>query len=151
MGVFRDEAPDRVADLALACGLDLLQLHGGESPAECTALRNRTGLPVIKALDAGPDLVRRARAYDVAYLLLDLPKGAPAPAPGTIAPELAAAAAALRAEGRRVLLAGGLDLQNLKPALVAAPDGVDLCRGVESSPGRKDLDKLAALGREVHP
>ncbi len=151
VGVFQDEAPDRVAELALACGLDLLQLHGRESPAECTALRNRTGLPVIKALDAGPDLPARARAYDVAYLLLDLPKGAPAPTPGTIAPDLAAAAAALRAEGRTVLLAGGLDLQNLKPALAAAPDGVDLCRGVESSPGRKDLEKLAALGREVHP
>ena len=151
VGVFRDEAPDRVVEIALACGLDLLQLHGAESPAECTALRNRTGLPVIKALDAGPDLVPRARAYDVAYLLLDLPKGAPAPPVGTVAPELAAAAQTLRAEGRRVLLAGGLDLQNIKPALAAAPDGVDLCRGVESSPGRKDLDKLAALGREVHP
>lgn len=151
VGVFRDEAPERVADIALACGLDLLQLHGAESPAECTALRNRTGLPVIKALDAGPDLVRRARTYDVAYLLLDLPKGAPAPTAGTLATELVAAAGALRAEGRRVLLAGGLDLQNIKPALAAAPDGVDLCRGVESSPGHKDLEKLAALGREVHP
>ena len=151
VGVFRDEAPDRVADIALACGLDLLQLHGAESPSECTALRNRTGLPVIKALDAGPDLLQRARAYDVAYLLLDLPKGAPPPATGTLAPDLAAAAAALRAEGRPVLLAGGLDLHNVKAALAAAPDGVDLCRGVESSPGRKDPWKLAALGREVHP
>jgi indole-3-glycerol phosphate synthase/phosphoribosylanthranilate isomerase len=151
VGVFRDEAPGRVAELAATCSLDLLQLHGDESPAECRDLRNTTGLPVIKALDLGPDLAGRAAAYDTAYLLLDLPKGAAPAAPGAIDPELAAAAASLRAQGRTVLLAGGLDPDNVDAALAAAPDGVDVCRGVESEPGRKDPDSLAAFGRKVHP
>ncbi len=151
VGVFKDEAPARVAEVAEACGLDLIQLHGAESPAACTDLRNHTGLPVIKALDAGPDLLARARTYDTAYLLLDRPKGAPALPEGTVDPELTAAAAVLRAEGRTVLLAGGLDSRNIRQALAASPDGVDVCRGVESEPGRKDPQKLADLGREVHP
>ncbi|HPF70568.1 MAG TPA: bifunctional indole-3-glycerol phosphate synthase/phosphoribosylanthranilate isomerase [Candidatus Krumholzibacteria bacterium] len=151
VGVFRDEKPGRVAEIAGACGLDLLQLHGDESPAACRDLRNATGLPVIKALEAGGDLVARAAAYDTAYLLLDLPKGAGAPAPGTVDAGLAAAAAALRALGRTVLLAGGLDSDNAAAALAASPDGVDVCRGVECAPGRKDLDKLAVFGRKVHP
>lgn len=151
VGVFRDETPDRVAAAAAACGLDLLQLHGAESPAACAELRNRTGLPVIKALDAGPDLVARARSYATAYLLLDLPKGAALPADGSLDPRLTAAAAALVAEGRQVLLAGGLDSANVKQALAAAPAGVDVCRGVELAPGRKDPQRLAAVGKEVHP
>lgn len=151
VGVFRDEDPDRVAATAAACGLDLLQLHGAETPAACAALRDRTGLPVIKALEAGPDLAARARAYDTAYLLLDLPKGAAGPADGALDHRLTAAAAALAAEGRQVLLAGGLETRHVRAALAAAPAGVDLCRGVESAPGRKDPLKLAALGREVRP
>ncbi|MFN2371085.1 MAG: N-(5'-phosphoribosyl)anthranilate isomerase [Candidatus Krumholzibacteriia bacterium] len=155
VGVFRDEDPAQVAATAAACGLDLLQLHGAETPAACVALRDRTGLPVIKALEAGPeagpDLVARARAYATAYLLLDLPKGAAGPADGTPDPRLTAAAAALTAEGRQVLLAGGLEPSHVRAALAAAPAGIDLCRGVEAAPGRKDPHKLAALGREVCP
>ncbi|MBE0567275.1 MAG: hypothetical protein IH621_15045, partial [Krumholzibacteria bacterium] len=40
---------------------------------------------------------------------------------------------------------------NVKQALAAAPAGVDVCRGVESAPGRKDPQRLAAVGKEVHP
>ena len=151
VGVFRDEEPAHVAAVAAACDLDLLQLHGNETPDVCTALRNTTGLPVIKAFAAGPGLRERALACPAAYLLLDRPKNGPQPAPGVLDDELLAAAAELRAAGRTVLLAGGIDAGTVGAALAAAPDGVDVCRGVETAPGRKDHALLRVLGQEVHP
>jgi indole-3-glycerol phosphate synthase/phosphoribosylanthranilate isomerase len=154
-GVFRDEDPARVASLARACGLDLIQLHGAESPAECRRLREATGLPVIKALETGGDLAARAAAYDTAYLLLDRPKsasspGAPPVAGGGVDPGLLAAARDLAAAGRAVLVAGGLDPTNVKEVMTVAPAGVDVCRGVESAPGHKDPDLLRAFTQEVY-
>ncbi|MCP4571205.1 MAG: hypothetical protein GY838_02525 [bacterium] len=148
-GVFRDEDPARVENIALDCGLDLLQLHGAESPRECRRLRETTGLPVIKALETGSSLLDEAAAYDTAYLLLDRPKGAPDVPGGGVDPELAAAARDLAAAGRSVLVAGSLDPTNIHEIMKDAPAGVDVCRGVESAPGRKDPDLLRAFAREV--
>jgi len=150
-GVFRDEKPEQIAAFALTAGLDLLQLHGGESPLTCRSLRDRTGLPVIKVFETGsPDLDRVAE-YDTAYILLDRPKGAPAAPSDQVHPELLEEARRLREDGYDVLLAGGLGPANVKESLAAAPAGVDVCRGVEAAPGRKDPALLRALGEEVHP
>ena len=46
-------------------------------------------------------------------------------------------------------MAGGLGPANIRSALDIAPAGVDVCRGVELAPGRKDPRLLTALGREV--
>ena len=68
-----------------------------------------------------------------------------------IHPELLETAAKLRGDGYDVLLAGGLGPENVKDSLAAAPAGLDVCRGVEAEPGRKDPALLLALGKEVHP
>ena len=150
VGVFRDEEPTRVDAIALAAKLDLLQLHGDESPAVCRKLRERTGLPVIKVFETGTRALERVDEYDTAYILLDRPKDAPAPADGSVDVELLETAHRLQATGREVILAGGLDPANIRQSLRIAPAGVDVCRGVESEPGRKDPDLLRALGKEVH-
>jgi indole-3-glycerol phosphate synthase/phosphoribosylanthranilate isomerase len=147
-GVFQDAEPAEVILTAEKCGLDLIQLHGNESPQECRQLAESTGLPLIKALrpdEATPDKVA---AYDAAaYLLIDRPKsGSAAIDQGA----LLETAARIKAAGREVFLAGGLDPANVADAVAAcAPFGVDVSSGVESEPGRKDHAALREFIREA--
>lgn len=148
-GVFVDEQPGRIADVAQACDLDIVQLHGDESPAVCREVVAATGLPLIKALTVDRANVDLAEAYAAAaYILVDLPKGS-AP-PDEAAAACIAAARALTAAGHDVLLAGGLTAQDVRAACAAArPFGVDVASGIERSPGRKDPDQTRAFIREA--
>ena len=147
-GVFQDADPAAVIQAAENCGLDLIQLHGHESPQECRHLAAVTGLPLIKALRPAEATVADVAAYDsVAYFLIDRPREAPESCDQQT---LRDAAARIRTEGREVFLAGGL-----KPANVAAavrdccPFGVDVSSGVESEPGRKDHAVMRDFIREA--
>ena len=86
-GVFLDQQLDDITAAAEAADLDLIQLHGGESPSYCRAVASRTGLPLIKALTADQVDTGTAARYDAAaYFLVDLPKNVAA-APATNATE----------------------------------------------------------------
>src|SRR5947209_19053455 len=71
-GVFVNAPLDEVAELADACGLTALQLHGDEGPAYCAEAARRTGCKIIKAARAkDAAAVRALRAYHVDYHLID--------------------------------------------------------------------------------
>jgi phosphoribosylanthranilate isomerase len=70
VGVFRDELPQRVVELAGRAGLRAVQLHGHESAEDVAYVKERVPL-VIKALVAGEALGARAERYDVDAILLD--------------------------------------------------------------------------------
>jgi indole-3-glycerol phosphate synthase/phosphoribosylanthranilate isomerase len=148
-GVFVDADPDVVVEAADACGLDLVQLHGDESPAECRDLAVRTALPVIKVLRPGTGVDAALAGYgETSYLMYDLPKGrAHEAADGE---RLLAAVAGAGAAGREVFLAGGLSPANVRAAMRRArPFAVDVCRGVEREPGHKDPDAVRRFVAEV--
>ncbi|HET9059420.1 MAG TPA: phosphoribosylanthranilate isomerase [Acidimicrobiales bacterium] len=138
VGVFKDEAPQRVVEMVYAAGLQAAQLHGHESAAEVRWVRQRVPM-VIKALPAGDPRVARADEYEADVIMLD----AKNPGSGKVfdwqlAGELP--------EGQRLLLAGGLDASNVASAVrQLKPWGVDAASGVESSPGVKDPMKLKAF------
>lgn len=140
VGVFRDQTLEEIERILDFLPLDYLQFHGREKPAFCRVF----GLPVIRAIPARTVAdVRRAEAYlDLADLLLfDLPKEEASPE--KLPAEIARRAVALP---RPVFLAGGLTPENVR-AFVAGfrPFGVDVARGVESSPGIKDHAKMRAF------
>lgn len=137
-GVFVNPSVGEVEEAATALGLDLVQLHGQESPELVREVRDRTGLPVIKALtpdQADPDTARHYQA--AAYILVDLPKG---PEKGRFDPaDCRRAASNITAAGMDVLLAGGLNPDNITETIKETrPFGVDVASGVENAPGRKD-------------
>lgn len=73
VGVFVNEQPERVAEMSDSFGLDLLQMHGTESPAYCEALK-LAGFRVIKTfgVDAGFDFKSLTPYLPVCdYILLD--------------------------------------------------------------------------------
>jgi len=150
VGLFVDAAEATIADVLAAAPLDALQLHGSETPERAAKLRAQFGLPVWKALSiASADDVARANAYAGAadLILFDAktPKGA---LPGGVGLafdwNLVAGWKSSLAWG----LAGGLTPDNVAHAvrLTGAPL-VDTSSGVESAPGVKDADRIAAFCR----
>ena len=157
------EAPFGVAKVALsvdatdaeldaivkAVPLDMLQLHGQESPARVADLRARYGLPVMKALGVAEAAdLDRIPAYEAVadQLLIDAkaPKGAALPGGNGLAFDWRLIAG--RAWERPWMLAGGLTPENVAEAVrLTGAAQVDVSSGVESAPGEKDPARIAAF------
>jgi phosphoribosylanthranilate isomerase len=153
VGVFVDADDGLIGEAVAAARLDVLQLHGEETPERAARLRARFGLPVWKVVSvAAAEDVTRAAAYREAadFILFDArtPKGT---LPGGMGLSFDWA---LLAGAKGPLpwgLAGGLTPANVAEAIRAtgAPL-VDTSSGVESAPGVKDLEKIAAFCRSAH-
>ena len=137
VGLFVDAA-DAQLDEAVATGaIDVLQLHGAESPARTAELRNRFGLPVWKVIGvAGASDLDRAGAYIGAADLVLLDARTPAGLlPGGMGLKFDWGLLAGSRFKRPWLLAGGLTPVNVKEAIrVSGADLVDVSSGVESAP-----------------
>lgn len=129
--------------------MDMIQLHGSETPARVAEIKARYGLPVMKAVGVGSveDLAALDAYGAVAdQLLVDTkpPKGADLPGGNGLAFDWSLIA------GRRWsvpwMLAGGLNAQTVAEAIeVTGARQVDLSSAVESSPGVKDAGLIAAF------
>jgi len=137
VGVFQNAEPDEIDRVLRRVDLDRLQFHGDETEEQV----EEVDLPVIKAI-RGADL-EAAEQYPGTMLLLDHPtegggRGQAWPWSD---------AAPLIESGHDVILAGGLDPDNVGGALAALGDllpwGVDVASGVEGSQHRKDADRIA--------
>jgi phosphoribosylanthranilate isomerase len=146
VGLFVNVAiPDILSETAHCAGVQVLQLHGNESPGYC---RELSAWPLIKVLRIGKEPVQsNLNEYPVQAFLLDVKDDSLFGGTGRSFDWKLA-------DGidrtRPVILAGGLRLDNVREAIrIVRPYGVDVCSGVESSPGRKDAGKLAEFLKEV--
>lgn len=138
VGVFRDQAPDRVVDLMQRCNLKVAQLHGHETANEARTVRDQVRATIV-AFPANSLRLAQLSSYGADLVLLD------ADEPGSGAVFDWALADAIP-PGHRVLLAGGLTPDNVADAIHRVePFGVDVSSGVESAPGTKDPVKLQAF------
>ena len=132
-----------------ALPLDVIQLHGEETPTRCAAIRARFGLPVMKALGiaSAADLDALADyAPVVDRFLLDAKAPPGAPLPGGNAAPFDWTLTAGRTIPRPWLLAGGLTPENVGQAIaVSGAPGVDVSSGVERARGVKDPARIAAF------
>ena len=144
-------ADDAMLDaITAAVPLDMLQLHGSESPARVAEVKARYGLPVMKAVGVGgPEDLAAIDVYaEVAdQLLIDAkpPKGADLPGGNGLAFDWQLLA------GRKYwsvpwMLAGGLTPDNAAEAVLrTGTRQLDVSSGVESAPGVKDAAQIAAF------
>lgn len=143
VGVFVDASIDEIAAIHARVELDVIQLHGAESPELVAEVARATSRAVWKALAATAEL--DLAAWPGEAVLLDTPTPGKGGSGETFDWALARAART-RDPARAVVLAGGLTPGNVARAIAeVAPWGVDVASGVESAPGVKDAAKLAAF------
>lgn len=146
VGLFVDPTDDLLDDVTGQVPLDLIQLHGGETPERVAAIRARFNLPVMKALKIGDAAdLDAATAYEpvVDMLLFDArpPKGAILPGGNGVAFDWSLLTG--RQWQKPWMLSGGLDPANVADAIRATgARAVDVSSGVEDAPGRKSPDLI---------
>lgn len=146
VGVFVNEDPDVIGEITQYCGLTVLQLHGQEPPEYCEMMPRR----VIKAfqVSAGLNAEFLASYKDVicGYLLDTYHENMGG---GTGETFDWAVIEKLKLQ-RPLILAGGLNEVNVGAAInLVHPFCVDINSGIETAPGRKDVEKIGRLVREV--
>jgi phosphoribosylanthranilate isomerase len=135
IGVLSDETAERAAVILDESGLDRIQVYGPHAVATQTLLGERA----IVARRLPNDLLGTADP-----LLLDRAFGEE-PQPEQLA-EHWATVRTLSDAGRKVILAGSLTAENVGAAIVAArPWAVDVARGVEQNPGKKEYRRVSAF------
>ena len=135
VGIFRDEHPSRVVEIANKSGVKAVQLHGRETPEQSREIAHNVRY-VIKAFGADSPYLAQADQYGTDLVMVDSPGG------GTgklfdwnVVRDVP--------DSVRLILAGGLDPDNIATAITAVePWGVDVASGVEQSPGKKDPAKV---------
>jgi len=140
VGLFVNEALETVNGIADQCGLDIIQLHGDESPEFCAGVRRR----VIKAFRVKDiTCLDSVKDYRAAAFLLDAWSPAAYGGTGrTFNWEIAASAA----KSCCIILAGGLTPENVADAIMQVqPYAVDVSSGVESEPGKKCSEKMTTF------
>jgi len=148
VGVFVDADDAAIGEAVIAAGLDAIQLHGEETPARAAQLRQRFGLPVWKALPVtnAADIAQASTYRDAADLILFDAKTPKGTLPGGMGLSFDWSLLAAWRGSLPWGLAGGLTPANVADAVrsTGAPL-VDTSSGVESAPGVKDMDKIAAF------
>jgi len=144
VGLFVNEDPERIRQVADFCGLDVIQLHGDEAPADC-AFPPRRVVKALRVRDAAS--LAGDEAFSVSALLLD---AWVAGVYGGTGESFSWDLAAEVARRRPVILAGGLTPANVAEAVrQVRPYAVDVSSGVEAAPGRKDPAKVEAFIRNA--
>ncbi|HVS90240.1 MAG TPA: phosphoribosylanthranilate isomerase [Candidatus Acidoferrum sp.] len=147
VGIFVNAKPAAVASLCSSLRLDAAQLHGDETPP--TVAEVARAIRVFKAFRVDPDFSLAALdEYPDAYaLLFDAAYAGQYGGTGRMTDWALARRAAL---SRRIILAGGLKVENVAVAIrLVRPFAVDVASGVESKPGKKDHGRLREFIQEV--
>ncbi|MCK5233091.1 MAG: phosphoribosylanthranilate isomerase [Desulfobulbaceae bacterium] len=146
VGVFVDEKAEVVDEIVQYCGLTMVQLHGAESPEYCEKISTRA----VKAFRVGPESTKSdLTPYEgkiAAFLLDTYSKKAAGGTGKTFDWRLVEA---INPPGF-VILAGGLTPDNVGEAIKQVrPLAVDVNSGVETMPGKKDINEIRRFVEEV--
>lgn len=138
VGLFVNASKAVIQEIFATCRLNLVQLHGDESPEFCDSL----GVPYIRALrvHSDMDIESEMEKYSGAsgFLLDAYVKGQPGGTGRRFDWELVP-----NSSSKTIILAGGLTPENVQNAIdMVAPWALDVSGGIESKPGQKDPDKM---------
>ncbi|MCF7956088.1 MAG: phosphoribosylanthranilate isomerase [Phycisphaerae bacterium] len=140
VGIFVNAAGEHVRAVAEMCSFNWVQLHGDETPEYCDALRwiSAKVMKAIRVKDAAD--IERANTFYTDAILLD-----------AFHPDEYGGTGEkfdwnlVRRLQTRVFLAGGITPENAVEAVEVGAYGIDICSGIESSPGKKDHEKMQKL------
>lgn len=148
VGLIVDADDTTIATIVTEAKLDMLQLHGNETPARTVAIKSHFGLPVMKAIsvcDAADIAAAHAYESTADRLLFDAkpPKTMKDALPGGNALSFDWSLLQRQSFSKPWMLAGGLNAGNLAQAVRATgATAVDVSSGVEDRPGEKNTSKI---------
>ncbi len=149
VGVFVNESVENILAIVRSARLDAVQLHGDEDAAFVTELRRDRSIMIIRAVRVKPKMTAAEATHpEVDAILLDSYSTTERGGTGetfdwTFASEV-------KAIFPEIYLAGGLSPENVADAISAIrPYAVDACSRLESEPGKKDHEKVAAFIKAV--
>lgn len=149
VGVFVNEPPESVLEIATEAGVMAVQLHGDESPQYCATLSDHFVIKVLRAEETN----RADTFVSVSALMLDAGNKQLRGGTGSLADW--SLATSLRESVPKLFLAGGLSPENIADAIkIVRPYGVDACSCLEGSPGKKNHEQVRAFirnARDVKP
>ncbi|MFQ5840797.1 MAG: phosphoribosylanthranilate isomerase [Thermodesulfobacteriota bacterium] len=146
VGVFVNHDALEVKKTAEFCGLDLIQLHGDESPGYCRRFPSSLLIKAFSPRDE--DDLQKVSSYPVRAILVDAYD--PSRYGGTGKRSDWRLAVRVK-ETHPLIIAGGLNPNNIREAIaIVSPHAVDVNSGVESLPGRKDPQKVRTIIEVVH-
>ena len=141
VGVFMDDPLKYVEEVALFTGINIVQLHGNESPDYCQKIKK----PIIKRIhvrkeDTKESLIQKMEYYSVSAFLLDPGSGSGKTFNWNIAKKM----------DFPLIIAGGLNSENVGQAVqLLRPYGVDVSSSIEKTLGKKDPEKIKRFIEEV--
>jgi len=139
VGVFVNAGGGLIHQTAEFCSLDMLQLHGSESPEFCQRFKNYRVIKAFRIKDKLP-LKKILKYKTYAYLFDAFKRSKPG---GTGTSFNWSLLAELKDAKAKIILSGGLTAKNVRGAIKKVkPDWVDLSSSVERKPGKKDPRKL---------
>jgi phosphoribosylanthranilate isomerase len=147
VGIFVNTPVTEVTAMCKVLKLDAAQLHGDESPEVVSEIA--ASIPVIKAFRVEPDFrLETLGEYPEAFaFLFDAAHTGQYGGTGRTTDWDVARRAAV---GHRIILAGGLKVENVAAAVrIVRPYAIDVASGVESKPGEKDHARLREFIQEV--
>jgi phosphoribosylanthranilate isomerase len=139
VGVFVNEKLDAVKRIVKDLNLDLIQLHGGETPEYCKQIKKETKKGIIKSFRIKDKSdIEKIKEYNVDYYLFDAYKEGLFGGTGKTFDH-----SLLKNIKRKFFLSGGLNEKNVKEAIkTTKPFAVDTASGVEKNPRKKDPKKM---------
>lgn len=140
VGLFVNESPVKVKEIAEKCRLDALQFHGEESPEYCRQF-DRKVIKVFRIKNEDSfKMIAQYQEVD-AYLMDAYKEGVPGGTGEVVNWDLVVQAAVKF--DKPLILAGGLTLDNVAEAVdKVKPYAVDVSSGIEKEPGKKDHKKM---------
>ncbi len=146
VGVFVNHHADEIKEIVEFCSLNLVQLHGNETPEYC---RQFPVSILIKAFSPRTESdLQTLKDYPVRAILVDAHD--PGLYGGTGKTSNWELASKIR-ESHPLILSGGLNIDNIMEAIETVhPNAVDINSGVETSPGKKDHNKIRKIIEIAH-
>jgi phosphoribosylanthranilate isomerase len=146
-----NETKVQMESIVRECGIDFIQLHGNEKPDFANGLAF-SWYRVFRIKDENDILNLSVDSWNCQRILVDaLVAGVYGGTGNRISPKIALMAGdMIRKSGKEFFLAGGLNTDNIKEAVLSIkPDGIDISSGVETRPGKKSFSKLEKLFRVI--
>ena len=148
VGLFVDPEDALLDQIVTGIQLDMIQLHGNETPGRINEIKEKYNMPVMKAIRVREesDLDNVAGFEAAADWLLFDSKHEKATLPGGTGHSFDWSLLEGRTFSKPWMLGGGLNPENVADAIKQlSPDAVDVSSGVESIPGQKDPAKIKAF------